>query len=233
MSSQGRRDKRYKALDHPIRRKIIQLLAEKPQTYTHLLQNLEIESGHLAYHLRNLGDLLEKDEYGKYYLNSEGAKAHDFLTGKDGLKQSSDTPAEIRVLALIFILIVVIAGAIIFRAPNTWNELRFEEQKAETYTLSLQALDIVYEVFEDWDIPREHWTSLLLKIVKIRSNLEDLHMFSGIDEYLQFADRLGYYESELSSVLVVGDPGYMSLTVEKRYLIRELHTLLLEIEEAL
>ena len=99
--------------------------------------------------------------------------------------------------------------------------------------MAVQALDIVYEIFEDWEIPREHWTGLLLKIVNIRLNLEDLYEYGGDEQYQQFADRIEYFEDELSEVIVVGDPGYMTLTVEKRYLIRELHSLLLEIEDSL
>ncbi|TFH12056.1 ArsR family transcriptional regulator [Candidatus Bathyarchaeota archaeon] len=231
MSSQG--NKRYKALDHPIRRKIVQLLADEPQTYSQLLQKLEIESGHLAYHIRNLGEMLEKDESGNYYLNREGVKAYDFLTGEYSTEASGGNSFERVVLLSLVFLMLVIAGAILLGAPDRSAELRFEEQKADTYVLSLQALDIVYEIFEDWEIPRDHWTELLLKVVKIKSNLDDLYSYSGDKTYVGFAERLEYYESELSSVIVVGDPGYMTLTVEKRYLIRELHTLLLEIEEAL
>ena len=231
MSSQG--DKRYKALDHPIRRRIVQLLADDPQTYSQLLQNLKIESGHLAYHLRNLGELLEKDEEGNYYLNWEGEKAYEFLTGEKINKEHEYNPFKNSTFLIVFFLIVVIAGAIILTPQSFISERRVEEQKAETYALSLQALDIVYEVFEDWEIPREHWAGLLLKIVNIRLNLEDLYEYSGYEQYQQYAERLEYFEDELSEVIVVGDPGYMTLTVEKRYLIRELHSLLLEIEESL
>ena len=48
-----------------------------------LLDELEIESGHLAYHLRNLNDLLDKDKSGKYFLNRKGIDAHVFLSGKN------------------------------------------------------------------------------------------------------------------------------------------------------
>ena len=231
MSSQG--DKRYKALDHPIRRRIVQLLADDPQTYSQLLQRLEIESGHLAYHLRNLGELLEKNEEGLYYLNWEGEKAYEFLTGEKLYKESDDNPFEQASFLLVIFLIVVIAGAIFLTPHDFISGIRVEEQKSETYAYSLQALDIVYAIFEDWEIPREHWTELLLKIVEIKSNLEDLHEYSQEEQYQRYADRLEYFEDELSNVIVVGDPGYMTLTVEKRYLIRELHSLLLEIEESL
>jgi len=229
MKSQG--DKRYKALDHPIRRKIIELLAEKPQTYTLLLNELKIESGHLAYHLRNLEDLLGKDEQGNYYLNESGEKAHIFLTGEE--PQEKTSPPKRATYLYIIILIAVIAGVALIISPMFSAERRIQEQKTKTYTLSLQALDIVYEIFEDWEIPREHWTELLLKIVEIKTNLDDLYRYSQDEQYREYSERLSYFEEELSNVITVGDPGYMTLTVEKRYLIRERHSLLLEIEESL
>lgn len=230
MSSQG--DRRYKALDHPIRRRIVQMLADDPQTYSQLLQTLEIESGHLAYHIRNLGELLEKDAEGNYHLNFEGEKAYEFLTGRK-LHELDENPFQNSSFLLVIVLIVVVAGVILLTPQGFISGRRVEEQKIETYGLSLEALDIVYEIFEDWEIPREHWASLLLKIVNIRSNLEDLYKYSGEKQYQQYAERLEYFEDELSQVIIVGDPGYFTLTVEKRYLIRELHTLLLEIEESL
>ena len=75
------------------------------------------------------------------------------------------------------------------------------------------------------------WFENLHKI----GSISNITLFDQSDEeyFLLFAERLEHYEIELSNVIIVGDPSYMTLTVEKRYLIRELHTLLLEIEEAL
>ena len=188
MRSQG--DRRYKALDHPIRRRIVQLLSDDPQTYSQLLQNLEIESGHLAYHLRNLGELLEKDEDGIYYLNLDGEKAYEFLTGEKLSKGPDDNPFQNASFLLILFLIVVFAGAIILTPQDFISGIRVEEQKVETYDLSLEALDIVYEIFEDWEISREHWAGLLLKIVNIRSNLP----LNLPNSYTSEAFRLGEFQ---------------------------------------
>ncbi|MFH1178914.1 MAG: winged helix-turn-helix domain-containing protein [Candidatus Bathyarchaeota archaeon] len=229
MSSRG--DSRYKALDHPIRRNILQHLSDNSQTYTQLLQKLGIESGHLAYHLRNLEGLIEKDEDGYYHLSQDGVEAHNFLIGEKQIEAPKRNFKMTVFLPLLF-LVLVIFGALFSTSYNV-DENRIADLKTESSSMSLQALDIVYEIFEDWEIPREHWTELLLQIVEIKSNLNDLYEYSGEEQYRGYAERLEHYESELSNVIVTGDPGYMSLTVEKRYLIRELHSLLLEIEESL
>jgi len=231
MASHG--DTRYKALDHPIRRDIIQLLASEPQTYSRLLEKLDIESGHLAYHLRNLEELVEKDPEGNYQLNREGKQAYKFLTGDSEPQEAPQSLYTKAIVLIVSFLVIVIIGVTLLGAPTRNNEQHIAELREETTLLNLEALDTIYEVFEDWEIPREHWTGLLLKIVKIRSNLEELYTLTGLESYNVYANELETYEDELSSVVIVGDPGYMSLTVEKRYLIRELHAILLEIDEML
>ena len=73
---------------------------------------------------------------------------------------------------------------------------------------------------------------MLISIVRIKSNLEDLYDYNNLDIYKQFSIRLGFYEEALSKVIIVEDPYYMKLTIEKRHLIRELHTLLIDIDTA-
>ena len=232
MSASKPEDKLYKAIDHPIRRQIIQIIAENPKTYSRLLEDLNIESGHLAYHIRILSELLDKDETGNFILNSDGKKAYSFLMGEER-KVVIRTTKKSTIIAMVILVIIAGASILWISNRNRLDELRFNEKKEETYTFSLQALDIVYSIFEDWEIPRDHWAELLLKIVEIKSNLNELYDQSEQENFLKFAERLEHYEIELSNVIIVGDPGYMTLTVEKRYFIRELHTLLLEIEEAL
>lgn len=225
-------DERYKALNHPLRKKIIQYLAEKPRTYTELLQTLEIESGHLAYHLRNLKGLTRKDEQGYYHLNKKGVEAYNFLIGnkQEKIQQSKYFEKKAIIITVILLSIVIVATII---STNNLSNTQITELKNETNSKSLQALDIVYEIFDDWEIPRDHWTDLLLKIVEIKSGLNQLYDYTHDKSYLSYSQRLEYYEDELSKVVIAGDSNYMTLTVEKRYLIRELHSLLLEIVDSL
>jgi hypothetical protein len=69
------------ALKHPIRRKIILGLSEKPSiSYVDLMNLVGAKNtGQFNYHLRILGDLIEKDENGKYSLSDRGQMAVQFL----------------------------------------------------------------------------------------------------------------------------------------------------------
>ena len=56
----------FSSLRHPARRKILRMLSERKVTYSKMLEELAIPSSHLTYHLENLGELVTKDENGRY-----------------------------------------------------------------------------------------------------------------------------------------------------------------------
>ena len=65
----------FTSLKHPIRRGILRVLSDSPQSFSDLQRLLKIESSHLTYHLEGLGNLLVKTEEGKYALSSLGEAA--------------------------------------------------------------------------------------------------------------------------------------------------------------
>jgi len=48
------------------------MLAEKPMTFSQMLEALGVSSSHLTYHLENLGELVSKADNGKYRLSTFG-----------------------------------------------------------------------------------------------------------------------------------------------------------------
>ncbi|NLF89590.1 winged helix-turn-helix transcriptional regulator [Candidatus Bathyarchaeota archaeon] len=62
----------FKSLKHPIRRKILRILADKPLSFSAMLELLGISSSNLTYHLDNLGELVSKDVKGVYRLSTFG-----------------------------------------------------------------------------------------------------------------------------------------------------------------
>jgi DNA-binding transcriptional ArsR family regulator len=62
----------FASLKHPLRRKILRVLASGPKTFTEILQQLDIESAHLSYHLDGLDGLLKKTPESKYLLSDLG-----------------------------------------------------------------------------------------------------------------------------------------------------------------
>jgi hypothetical protein len=71
----------HNVLKHPIRQRIVLFLLEKKElAYMDLMNLVEItNTGKLNYHLKILGDLIEKNEDGKYHLTQKGQLASQFL----------------------------------------------------------------------------------------------------------------------------------------------------------
>jgi hypothetical protein len=88
-------------LKNPIRRKIVLFLSGKESvSYVDLMNAVEItNTGKFNYHLKVLGDLIEKDENGKYGLSEKGQLAVQFLQKFDKAK-SEETLFETRAFSL-------------------------------------------------------------------------------------------------------------------------------------
>ena len=73
-------------LRHPIRRKIVLLLADGPKKYSTIIKELNIYTGHLYYHLNAVKIMTEKQD-GMYQLNEIGKKAVELLQSADKAEQ--------------------------------------------------------------------------------------------------------------------------------------------------
>ena len=71
----------FSSLKHPIRRKILRMLTSKRMMFSEILSILSIDSGHLSYHIQNLGELITRSSDGKYELSSVGAAAVKLMDG--------------------------------------------------------------------------------------------------------------------------------------------------------
>jgi DNA-binding transcriptional ArsR family regulator len=108
----------FASLRHPARRKILRMLAEKPKTFSEILEELGISSSHLTYHLENLGELVSKIDEGKYRLSAFGEAAVLAMRGVEDVpstpsKKISALPLRWKTLiAVLMIGVVVMAGVL-------------------------------------------------------------------------------------------------------------------------
>lgn len=65
----------FSSLKHPVRRKILRVLADKPTSFSLMLEELGVSSSHLTYHLESLGELVTKTDGGDYKLSTFGEAA--------------------------------------------------------------------------------------------------------------------------------------------------------------
>lgn len=105
----------FTSLKHPIRRRILRMLADTPMTFSEILESLTIDSGHLNYHLESLGDLVLHPKDGKYMLSSFGTAAVRLMGGVEEIPapsssqkhKTSQVMPKVFSLALAILLIVV------------------------------------------------------------------------------------------------------------------------------
>jgi DNA-binding transcriptional ArsR family regulator len=82
----------HSILNHPIRRKILRLIAEKGYaTFTDFKNTLNLKVGTLYYHLDILGDLISQDDQKRYLLTSHGIEALKLMERSEDIIRTDET----------------------------------------------------------------------------------------------------------------------------------------------
>jgi len=128
----------FKSLKHPIRRKILRMLLNEDLTFSHILDALSIDSGHLSYHIENLGDLITRSREGKYGLSSIGVAAVKLMSGVEEHpaipthKRAVEGLDIMKVYPLILVVILILAGLYF---TNFTMSVKFEDRETTPETL--------------------------------------------------------------------------------------------------
>jgi DNA-binding transcriptional ArsR family regulator len=77
----------FTSLKHPVRRKILRMLANKPMTFMEMVENLGVSTSHLTYHLESLGELVSKLDGGTYKLSTFGLATVSAMNGVEEAPQ--------------------------------------------------------------------------------------------------------------------------------------------------
>jgi hypothetical protein len=116
----------FSSLKHPIRRRIFRLLSEGSKSFTEILEEVDVDSSHLSYHLDSLKELVKK-ENGKYALSDFGYAAASLMS----MVEEPEKPvSQIRkssrrihpkplFIFMLAILIISIATTVHFQSLNT------------------------------------------------------------------------------------------------------------------
>lgn len=132
----------FVALKHPIRRRILRMLHEKPRSFSEILSELKIDSAHLTYHLETLGDLLGKTEKGEYMLSSIGEAATAMMYQVEGIPKPSphflSLPRKWKVCLSALMIGLIMFSAFSYIQYQRLNQLYAEyESLFETLSYSL------------------------------------------------------------------------------------------------
>jgi uncharacterized RDD family membrane protein YckC/DNA-binding HxlR family transcriptional regulator len=83
-------------LSHKIRRELLMILSEKGEcTFTELMNALNVDTGKLSFHMRNLAPFMEQTPTGKYKLNREGETAVRFIKDLEYWAESANVSKKV------------------------------------------------------------------------------------------------------------------------------------------
>ena len=126
----------FSSLKHPARRKILRMLSEKSQSFSELLEAIEVSSSHLTYHLESLGELVSKTDTGEYKLSTFGEAAVSTMRIVEDAPAVQSQNRKYRSLrwkpilaALIIGIILVVSFSVL--QYNTQNQLSAEYAKLQ------------------------------------------------------------------------------------------------------
>ena len=123
----------FTSLKHPVRRKILRMLSNKPMTFMEMVENLGVSTSHLTYHLENLGELVSKLDDGNYKLSTFGLAT---VSAMNSVEEAPKAEPKRRwklalkwqaVIAGLLIAVVVLAGMSTF-ALVTLNQVSSDQQ---------------------------------------------------------------------------------------------------------
>jgi DNA-binding transcriptional ArsR family regulator len=128
----------FKAMQHPIRRRILRTISDKPSTYTEIQRDLNIDNGLLNYHLEALSSLITKNSEEKYALSDFGRATASLVRGvEEPTRQASSDAASsqltVKLIVVVFAAVVLVSSAVVLDFNNKYVDLsgRFNSQSVE------------------------------------------------------------------------------------------------------
>lgn len=119
-------------LSHPLRRQILSNLSEKGEcSFTDLMNALNVDTGKLSFHIRNLEGFLEQTPTGKYKLTKVGENAIRLIRDLEAWAIEAEVARKTSVLptatlkkrAFAFLIDFAVAFVVFLALPNTFSLL--------------------------------------------------------------------------------------------------------------
>ena len=232
MPDNERRRKIIRALNHDFRKKLLERVAAGKVTYTELLNLTGVESGYLAYHLRSMGDLLEKSEDG-YTLTPLGLEAYSILRGRVEAPRGPFTWPRVTALILLAVILVsVIYFAYKTNQGSAVEAIRLRNRQA-LRNQTFETMDLIVSAFEYVDVPRSLWIEILVQTALLRQDLETMQADNDPLTPKPLIQSVDHFMGEATRILSGTDSAYLSLSRENRQLLRDLHYSLFTLKKSL
>jgi DNA-binding transcriptional ArsR family regulator len=127
----------FKAMQHPIRRRILRTLSEAPSTYTEIQRTLNIDNGLLNCHLDCMKELITKSGDERYTLSEFGRATVNLVREvEEPVKQSSSNHSSqltVKLMVIALAAVVIVSSALVFDFNNKYVNMseRFNNKNLE------------------------------------------------------------------------------------------------------
>jgi len=133
----------FTSLKHPVRRKILRMLGQKPMTFTEIVEELEISSPNLTYHLESLGELVYKMDNDRYKLSAFGQATINAMKSIEEVREVEPKRRTVtsrwRMFSVGLMVAVILLASFAALQYNSINELASAQQSLTTEIQRLQA----------------------------------------------------------------------------------------------
>jgi DNA-binding transcriptional ArsR family regulator len=186
----------FTSLKHPVRRKILRMLGEKPKSFSRILEELGISSSHLTYHLENLGELVTKMDDGSYKLSTFGRAAVLTMKGVEEapeIQQKHPLSLSIRwktIFSVLMIAIVILAS-LSYVQYNSLNQLSEAQKNLESDLTQLKAQN---DILQSWSRNTDRAIAFLTDVIQLDITKYHAELVSNT---LEFRPDLGGITEEI------------------------------------
>jgi DNA-binding transcriptional ArsR family regulator len=194
----------FSSLNHPARRKILRMLAEKPKNFSRILQEIGISSSHLTYHLENLGELISKKEDGKYHLSTFGEAAVITMKGVEEVpdaipKHPLALPLKWKSIFALLIIGIIILSSLTYIQYFSLNQISTEYEQLSTDFSELYEENIR---LSSWGLSSNNMVSFLEDVIQLDISEYDAELVSNTIEH---RDNLGRLTEEIMKYTLKSD----------------------------
>ncbi|MDR0372535.1 MAG: winged helix-turn-helix domain-containing protein [Nitrososphaerota archaeon] len=206
----------FTSLKHPVRRKILRMLNDKPMTFMEIADHIGVSSSNLTYHLENLGELIYKMENGRYKLSSFGRAT---VSAMKGVEETPEIEPKRRIklsfrwktIFAVLLATVILLSAFTAVQFNTLNQLSVAQSRLEAQNQQLLS----------WGVNTNKVAGLLQDVAQIDTSKYTVKL---LDNILQYRSEIDVIEEILKYSLSSGQS-----TIDAEFRFRDNHFFLYEL----
>ena len=168
----------FKSLKHPVRRRILGMLNDKPLPFMEMVELLGVSSSHLTYHLESLGELVCKTDNGLYQLSSFGKATVSAMKGvQEAPELANRHPKKLakkwKTAIVVLMVAVLLLSSFGIYQYYTINQLAANQSNLEAENQQLLS----------WGIGASKAANMMRDVVRIDTNRYKIILLSNTLEY--------------------------------------------------